>query len=153
MISEKKCYQSGPKYKERSVSNMKTKRSLHVYAQRVVYAINSINIIPIAARVMCLYVCVCVFFVGTGSGKLRTPHPPFNRRLSALLHRQQDRCCYVIRTTLGWVIDRSFTPTSSVRNTFTYDVVQVTGSNLTSNVFLSKRLRVPKNTSLWLPRE
>ena len=41
----------------------------------------------------------------------------------------------VIRiTTVGWVIDRYFTPYNSVGNTFAVDVVQVTSSNLTSNV-------------------
>ena len=35
----------------------------------------------------------------------------------------------VKRNTLGWVIDRSFTPIS-VGNTFIFDVVEDTGSNL-----------------------
>ena len=47
----------------------------------------------------------------------------------------------VIRITLGRVIDRSFTPLRSVvGNTFTFDVVQVTVSNLTSNVSFTETL-------------
>ena len=43
---------------------------------------------------------------------------------------------------------------SSVGNTFTFDVVQVTGSNLTSNVSCTETLARAhlKNTSPWFPR-
>ena len=63
------------------------------------------------------------------------------------------RC--VIRITLGWVIGRSFTAYGSVGITFTFDVVQVTGSNNpTSNVSFTETLARAhlKNTSPWFPR-
>ena len=61
---------------------------------------------------------------------------------------------YVTRITLGWVIDRSFTHIArSVGNTFTFDVVQVTGSNLTWNVsFIETLARAYKHISL-VPQE
>ena len=47
-----------------------------------------------------------------------------------------------------------FYPYSSVGATFTFDVVQVTGSNLTSNVSFTETLARAhlKNTFPWFPR-
>ena len=49
------------------------------------------------------------------------------------LTKTTDTPCDVIRIPLGWVIDRSSTPIA-VGNTFTLDVGQITGSNITSTV-------------------
>ena len=47
-----------------------------------------------------------------------------------------------------------FHPDSEVGNTFAFDVVEDTDSNLTSNVFYIETLSraVPKDTSPWFPR-
>ena len=68
---------------------------------------------------------------------------------------QADDMSLDIRT-LGWVIDRSFTPIAYqvVGNTFTIDAVQVTRVRTSLRTFLlQKRLRVHthKITSPWFP--
>ena len=46
-----------------------------------------------------------------------------------------------MKNTLGWVIDRYFTPIySSVGNNFTFDVVEDSGSNLSLNVSFTETL-------------
>ena len=64
---------------------------------------------------------------------------------------------FVTRITLGWEIDRSFTPTySSEGNTFfTLDVAEDTGSESTSSVYSVQGTiarAVPKYVSPWFPR-
>ena len=62
--------------------------------------------------------------------------------------------CDVIGITLGWVLDRSFTPTiAQLVTPSTFDVVQVTGSNLTSNVSFTEtlaRAHLKKHTHISL---
>ena len=54
-----------------------------------------------------------------------------------------------VRILWGWVVDRHFHPYSSAGNTFTFDVVQVTGSNLAPSVsFVATLARTNLNTHL-----
>ena len=61
------------------------------------------------------------------------------------------KCC---KDYLGLGYRSVFYPYSSVGNTFTFDVVQVTGSNFTSNVSFTETLARAhlNNTSPWFPR-